>query len=259
MRPRKIILSAILGFQIISFSGEYEIIKNKMEKVKKKYEVELQDTTASMINANTILYKEWDKNLNDIYKKLLAELEKNKYTKSKNSLIESQKAWIPFRDNYSSFIYYVDSGDGKGTIRSITSLIALRTETEKRTLELAKIYDILVNDKKFEIKYTNANKSLYENYDKKLNEAYKKLMYILEKGEYKNSRKKLTLTQKSWINYRDKEANFREFLETEDGKLNKNKTSYYNFLVIFTEEWTEDINRYNKWLEEFLEIELKEM
>lgn|GEM_PF-4316982 len=230
-----VVMSALMLFSGVLKAGEYENIKNKMEIITKRIEDSvIQPTTENIVRAGNKEYEEWELQMNYIYKKFLSELEKVKYSKAKASLIESQKVWLKFRDADSKYNYYVDSGDGEGTIRSISAAGSLVKTTEERTLALARIYDNFVeNNSNF--KDEKATKKTYEDADSKLNKEYNKLINVLKKLKHKNSINALIISEREWDSYIKKEAAFRHYLFNNDKEAEKG-TVYYDALTKFTNE-----------------------
>lgn len=76
-------------------------------------------------------YKKADKELNLVYNKIIKKLNET----DKKSLIESQRAWIKFRDLNCKFISQ-DPGDGGGPYENKMKLDCLIQATEQRTKEL---------------------------------------------------------------------------------------------------------------------------
>ncbi|PWG77908.1 lysozyme inhibitor LprI family protein [Pararcticibacter amylolyticus] len=91
--------------------------------------------TQSEINACTqIEYQKVDKELNTLYKKIIPKLNESQ----KATLVQSQKRWIAFRDDYSriySLIY-------KGGTMATAAVIKCKTETTRaRIIELKQLLD----------------------------------------------------------------------------------------------------------------------
>lgn len=230
-----VVMSALMLSSGALKAGEYENIKNKMEIFSKKIEDSINHpTTDNIVKGGNKEYKEWELQMDYIYKKFLSELEKSKNFKAKNSLIESQKAWLKFREAESKYNYYVDSGDGEGTIRSISLISSLVKTTEERTFELAQLYDNFIKNNN-ELKNKKSPKETYENANSKLNEEYKKLIDVLKKLNHKNSINALTASKLEWENYIKKEAIFRHYLFNEDKEIEKGIV-YYDTLAKFTNE-----------------------
>ena len=104
LRKLCVVISALMLSSGVLKAGEYENIKNKMEIINKKIENSITSpTTDNIIKAGGEEYKEWELQMDYIYKKFLLELEKAKYSKAKNSLIESQKNWLKFKDADSKY------------------------------------------------------------------------------------------------------------------------------------------------------------
>ena len=230
-----VVMSAVMLFSGVLKAGEYENIKNKMEIITKRIEDSvIQPTTENIVRAGNKEYEEWELQMNYICKKFLSELEKVKYSKAKASLIESQKVWLEFRDADSKYNYYVDSGDGEGTIRSISAAGSLVKTTEERTLSLAQLYDNFVeSNSKF--KNEKITKKIYEDANSKLNKTYNKLIDALKKLRFKNSINALTISESEWDSYIKKEAVFRHYLFNNDKEVEKG-TVYYDTLTKFTDE-----------------------
>ncbi|RRD40609.1 DUF1311 domain-containing protein [Leptotrichia sp. OH3620_COT-345] len=135
---KKILFIMILLFGVIGFSaaGSYEaaLIK-RMEVLQKEVQAGLDSgVTAEMKNATFKLQKAWDEELNKVYKLIIAKASKSE----KEKLLNTQRAWIKKKEKAASEAAKKFEG---GTFES---LIYSQTElkfTEKRTIELARLYD----------------------------------------------------------------------------------------------------------------------
>ena len=85
--------------------------------------------------------KEWDKELNIVYQKIM----KIANPVTKNKLRNAQRAWIKFRNSEIENSYYVNNPDG-GSMGVLFSLYTAAKLTEERTVYLAEIYDALISN-----------------------------------------------------------------------------------------------------------------
>jgi len=85
--------------------------------------------------------KEWDKELNIVYQKIM----KIANPVTKNKLRNAQRAWIKFRNSEIENSYYVNNPDG-GSMGVLFSLYTATKLTEERTVYLAEIYDALISN-----------------------------------------------------------------------------------------------------------------
>ena len=92
-------------------------------------------STAGMANCTNEGSVNWDKELNQIYKKLMSKLT----PEGKESLKQSQRQWIKFRDNEYQFIADMyDRREFSGTMYIPMRSMDVMQVTKKRTLELIK-------------------------------------------------------------------------------------------------------------------------
>ena len=82
--------------------------------------------------------KEWDKELNIVYQKIMKVAD----PVTKNKLRNAQRAWIKFRDSEVEKSYYTNNPNG-GSMGILFSLNTAAKLTEERTIQLAEIYDAL--------------------------------------------------------------------------------------------------------------------
>ena len=139
---KEVFCKAIL-FLIISvsaFSGQYkDALVNRMRdfrssvfaNVNKGNDFEQKEALRKM-------EKEWDKELNIVYQKMM----KIADPITKNKLRNAQRAWIKFRDSEIENSYYINNPDG-GSMGVLFSLYTATKLTEERTIHLAKMYDAL--------------------------------------------------------------------------------------------------------------------
>jgi len=85
--------------------------------------------------------KEWDKELNIVYQKIM----KTVNPVTKNKLRNAQRAWIKYRDSEIENNYYINNPDG-GSMGVLFSLYTATKLTEERTVYLAEIYDALISN-----------------------------------------------------------------------------------------------------------------
>ena len=142
---KEVFCKAIL-FLIISvsaFSGQYkDALVNRMRdfrssvfaNVSKGNDFEQKEALRKM-------EKEWDKELNIVYQKIM----KIANPVTKNKLRNAQRAWIKFRNSEIENSYYVNNPDG-GSMGVLFSLYTAAKLTEERTVYLAEIYDALINN-----------------------------------------------------------------------------------------------------------------
>ena len=142
---KEVFCKAIL-FLIISvsaFSGQYkDALVNRMRdfrssvfaNVSKGNDFEQKEALRKM-------EKEWDKELNIVYQKIM----KIANPVTKNKLRNAQRAWIKFRDSEIEKSYYTNNPNG-GSIGVLFSLNTAAKLTEERTVYLAEIYDALISN-----------------------------------------------------------------------------------------------------------------
>ena len=142
---KEVFYKAIL-FLIISvsaFSGQYkDALVNRMRdfrssvfaNVSKGNDFEQKEALRKM-------EKEWDKELNIVYQKIM----KIANPVTKNKLRNAQRAWIKFRNSEIENSYYVNNPDG-GSMGVLFSLYTAAKLTEERTVYLAEIYDALISN-----------------------------------------------------------------------------------------------------------------
>lgn len=82
--------------------------------------------------------KEWDKELNIVYQKIM----KIANPVTKNKLRNVQRAWIKYRDSEIENSYYINNPDG-GSMGILFSLNTAAKLTEERAVQLAEMYDAL--------------------------------------------------------------------------------------------------------------------
>ena len=82
--------------------------------------------------------KEWDKELNIVYQKIMKVAD----PVTKNKLRNAQRAWIKFRDSEVEKSYYTNNPN-VGSIGVLFSLNTAAKLTEERTVQLAEMYDAL--------------------------------------------------------------------------------------------------------------------
>ena len=85
--------------------------------------------------------KEWDKELNIVYQKIM----KTVNPVTRNKLRNAQRAWIKYRDSEIENSYYINNPDG-GSMGVLFSLYTAAKLTEERTVYLAEIYDALISN-----------------------------------------------------------------------------------------------------------------
>ena len=82
--------------------------------------------------------KEWDKELNIVYQKIMKVAD----PVTKNKLRNAQHAWIKFRDSEVEKSYYTNNPNG-GSTGILFSLNTAAKLTEERAVQLAEMYDAL--------------------------------------------------------------------------------------------------------------------
>ena len=82
--------------------------------------------------------KEWDKELNIVYQKIMKVAD----PVTKNKLRNAQRAWIKFRDSEVEKSYYTNNPNA-GSIGILFSLNTAAKLTEERAVQLAEMYDAL--------------------------------------------------------------------------------------------------------------------
>ena len=139
---KEVFCKAIL-FLIISvsaFSGQYkDALVNRMRdfrssvfaNVSKGNDFEQKEALRKM-------EKEWDKELNIVYQKIMKVAD----PVTKNKLRNAQRAWIKYRDSEIEKSYYTNNPNGgsTGILFSLNTAVKL---TEERAVQLAEMYDAL--------------------------------------------------------------------------------------------------------------------
>ncbi|MDO5089725.1 MAG: lysozyme inhibitor LprI family protein [Leptotrichiaceae bacterium] len=126
-------LIGVIGF---SAGGTYETaLKQRMKALEAEVQPELESgVTAEMKNATFKLLEAWDVELNKVYKLIMAKASKNE----KEKLLNAQRAWVKKKEKAAT----AAGNEFKGG--TYESLMYAQTElefTEKRTIELARLYD----------------------------------------------------------------------------------------------------------------------
>ena len=139
---KEVFCKAIL-FLIISvsaFSGQYkDALVNRMSDLRRSVFATVNEgNDFERKEALRKMEKEWDKELNIVYQKIM----KTVNPVTKNKLRNAQRAWIKYRDSEIENSYYINNPDG-GSIRVLFSLYTAAKLTEERTVQLAEIYDAL--------------------------------------------------------------------------------------------------------------------
>jgi uncharacterized protein YecT (DUF1311 family) len=101
------------------------------QKLKQCLNAKDNHTTLGMLECAIAAEKEWDEQLNIIYKELMNVLSLD----GQNQLIASQREWIKYRDKEFEFIedYQLSLG---GSIRSVTITLQRMSIIKQRTIEL---------------------------------------------------------------------------------------------------------------------------
>jgi uncharacterized protein YecT (DUF1311 family) len=121
----KAIFLSVLLFCLFIFPCAAEEVKSpQMDMCLEK----ANGVTPDMIDCLQAEYERQDKRLNAAYKKAGVEIT----AQQKKQLVSSQRAWITFRDTYSSFLYDPDGGQ----IAHINSMSWLVKATDIRATEL---------------------------------------------------------------------------------------------------------------------------
>ena len=123
-----------------------EQVNKRMETFEKRIEAKYKNRDENDLEYRdyiTELYKEWDKELNSVYQKVINSLNNDS---AKKHLIQAQKEWIKFKDSSEKFKYYLIAGTMGGTM-GINPEMAEKTRlTKARTLYLAEIYDFITGN-----------------------------------------------------------------------------------------------------------------
>ena len=139
---KEVFCKAIL-FLIISvsaFSGQYkDALVNRMSDLRRSVFATVNEgNDFEQKEALRKMEKEWDKELNIVYQKIM----KIANPVTKNKLRNAQRAWIKFRDSEIEKSYYTNNPNG-GSIEVLFSLNTAAKLTEERTVQLAEMYDAL--------------------------------------------------------------------------------------------------------------------
>ncbi len=150
MRKLKIFMKGVfckaILFLIISasaFSDQYKnALVNRMRDFRSSVFVNVnKGNDFEQKEALRKMEKEWDKELNIVYQKIM----KIANPVTKNKLRNAQRAWIKFRDSEIENSYYINNPDG-GSMGVLFSLYTAAKLTEERTVYLAEIYDALISN-----------------------------------------------------------------------------------------------------------------
>ena len=139
---KEVFCKAIL-FLIISvsaFSGQYkDALVNRMSDLRRSVFATVNEgNDFERKEALRKMEKEWDKELNIVYQKIM----KTVNPVTKNKLRNAQRAWIKFRDSEVEKSYYTNNPNG-GSIGVLFSLNTAVKLTEERAVQLAEMYDAL--------------------------------------------------------------------------------------------------------------------
>ena len=142
---KEVFCKAIL-FLIISvsaFSGQYkDALVNRMSDLRRSVFANVsKGNDFEQKEALRKMEKEWDKELNIVYQKMM----KIADPITKNKLRNAQRAWIKFRDSEIENSYYINNPDG-GSMGVLFSLYTATKLTEERTVYLAEVYDALISN-----------------------------------------------------------------------------------------------------------------
>ena len=142
---KEVFCKAIL-FLIISvsaFSGQYKnALVNRMRDFRSSVFANVnKGNDSEQKEALRKMEKEWDKELNIVYQKIM----KIANPVTKNKLRNAQRAWIKFRNSEIENSYYVNNPDG-GSMGVLFSLYTAAKLTEERTVYLAEVYDALISN-----------------------------------------------------------------------------------------------------------------
>ncbi|MFD1177957.1 lysozyme inhibitor LprI family protein [Paenibacillus puldeungensis] len=139
--------SSKIGYGSYDVSGEFtDLMKSNpidrdYHKEYKKFESENFNTTG-WIQLEAKYADIWDKELNNIYKKLLKKLS----APQKKLLIESQKGWLQNHVKENEFVYKTfieDESHNIGTQGLVNAQIASKNRLRDRTIQLFEYYEML--------------------------------------------------------------------------------------------------------------------
>ena len=128
---KRLLISVLMLSSYPLFAQEAEEEKHWID-VKMEQAIDKDGSTAGMITATDAALKDWDKELNKHYQKLLTNLD----DKAKAKLRESQRAWIQFRDKEIALIQAFYSKID-GTMFRVISASAVMELTHKRAVSLS--------------------------------------------------------------------------------------------------------------------------
>ena len=141
---KEVFCKAIL-FLIISvsaFSGQYkDALVNRMSDLRRSVFATVNEgNDFERKEALRKMEKEWDKELNIVYQKIM----KTVNPVTRNKLRNAQRAWIKYRDSEIENSYYINNPDG-GSMGVLFSLYTAAKLTEERTVYLvAKVDGVTV-------------------------------------------------------------------------------------------------------------------
>lgn len=147
-----------------SYFGQYQMSEEgfsnlvKDNGIDKDYKIESDKfqkspefNTQGWIEIENKYSKLWDKELNDVYNKLLKKLNEAK----KKKLTEAQKGWVLFHINESEFVSVAWSDLGLGTQGKVQLVMAQKERLRTRTLQLMEYYHLLGGEVEFLYKGMN--------------------------------------------------------------------------------------------------------
>ncbi|MBP9477269.1 MAG: DUF1311 domain-containing protein [Sebaldella sp.] len=138
MKKGILLLAFLLTFTV--FANYENDLMTRMKPIDQKSDqmLEVSVSTKDMTEAVAYSSKEWDKELNVVYKLLMSKLSQENQTALRNK----QREWIKTRDKK-----IADSMKANGSIATLNGSMTFRTETKNRTIELSKAYDKLIGKK----------------------------------------------------------------------------------------------------------------
>lgn len=115
------------------FEIEFDLDTFRINQTQSRY-IDIDGSTAGMVEAGFRAEAAYDKLLNKYYKRLLGKLSKE----DQETLKKSQRNWVTFRDSERELIYILskDSYSGGGTMQNLINSSQVLELTQKRVFEI---------------------------------------------------------------------------------------------------------------------------
>lgn len=142
--------NSYFGQYQMSEDGFSKLVKdNAIDRDYKAESAEFQESpefsTQSWVQLEAEYTKLWDKELNNIYNKLLGKLN----AEEKEKLLKAEKGWVEFHLNESGFVVEAWEDMGLGSQGRVQLVMAEKDRIRERTLQLMEYYYMLGGEVKF--------------------------------------------------------------------------------------------------------------